>query len=198
MRVSRYLLAALVATLAIPATAAAAPDPVRDALRIADRYWGSHPCAGRVEVTIDPTLPYRRRGVFGEATGLAWTGSRWILASCTITIADDLDPLRHCITVFHEVGHLAHPANADHSGPMHSPGDAAACSTAPKGRAAIIDGIRRELPRGWRVNCTRSSPRMSCWARSRTGRSVRRYRASVRRDSTTWRELKRSPRRSPR
>lgn len=178
----RLLLALLLTFVACPSVAPASPSVI-DSLAIADRYWGEHPCAGAVFVSIDPALI--ERGRHGEATGVSWTGTEWRRVSCDIAIA----PNEGCETILHEVGHLVH--GADHTGPLSPNALARAvrrvCRPPRQHRADLRADILRSLPRQakWRLSCTPTRPRMRCRARAR-GWTDRRFHASITATGMTW------------
>jgi hypothetical protein len=179
----RWLLTLVLVLLVAPASAQAALS-VEDSLRIADRYWGPHECAGRVVVTMDPTL--NDRGANGEATGLVatWNGTDfdWRRVSCDIAIMPGLDAGSMCAAIVHEVGHLVNgPA---HTGPM-APGalNPTACSPTPT-RADVRALIAESLSPAWRITCTPASYAMRC--KARRGTQERRYFASVTPTQLSW------------
>jgi hypothetical protein len=166
--------------LTFPPVAAAALS-VTDDLAIADRYWGPHPCAGQVQVIEDPGLP--GRGFAEQAEhGVTGVPGAWQLVACIVTIAPGLDPVTQCQVIVHGVGHLVY--GPGHDGPMAPENlNPVECQPPPvPPRKALIASIKQNLPAPagpWRVNCTRTSRRMTCWARSPHARFIRRYQASI-------------------
>jgi hypothetical protein len=101
-------------------------EPIALATTLAERYWGATPCAGRIAVQVDQSLP----------AGMESTTDGWVTfesslgdddlqapastyAACTISLAHWQWPTRlamagdwnmFCLTVVHEMGHLlGHP-----------------------------------------------------------------------------------------
>ena len=167
MTLRQALTITTLALLAAPATSHAIVDPtIAQSLAIADAFHGAYPCAGQVQVLIDPTLPARGRD--GEAYS----------ERCEIAVAPGLDPVARCDTIVHEVGHLKY--GPSHDGPMRDENlRAPQCHPTP--RQEVIAGVRGYLPPSvqWRIVCGRNSPYMNCRASSTKARYVRRFAASI-------------------
>lgn len=116
----RAVLAAVLAALAVPATATAhrRPDPTATALQAAMRYWHAKPCGGRIPVIRERALPTSAYASgagqpvleSGEGTASAW----WEPGTCTIHLnaavwtveAVRQNYQQFCDTITHEVGHM--------------------------------------------------------------------------------------------
>lgn len=144
----------------------AAGDPVTIATAVAERYWGSVPCAGQITVLTDLPVP----------SGLESTTDGWVTfdsslgvndlqapastyTQCTISLAHWQWPTRRsmrndwnmfCLTVTHEVGHLLGHKHALISGSVMAPvfinesNVPAICrATRPAGEALVSRSHRR-------------------------------------------------------
>lgn len=108
-------------------------DPVTLALKLAERYWGSAPCNGDVDMTVstivpalEETTPYRE-GLAEGGEAAMWTAFETpngpqdfsdppsAYTDCTITVslkswpswhAADFEFQEYCDEITHEVGHL--------------------------------------------------------------------------------------------
>lgn len=97
-------------------------NPVSAAAKIAERYWGAVPCAGRIKIVADsPLVPGLDPSTDGWVTFDSSLGADNLSAppstytSCTITLAHwqwatwtdmESDWGMFCLTVTHEMGHL--------------------------------------------------------------------------------------------
>jgi hypothetical protein len=180
----RYFLPLMAALFVWPvAVQAAAAPTLADSLAIADRYVGSHQCAGRVVVTFDATLA--SRGNSGEATGIAHGPGGWYVASCDIAILPSLGSYERCVVIVHEVAHLAH--GPEHVGLLDPAFRPPACAPPPSTRADVARDISRSVKFRWRVTCRGPAKRLSCVAQR--GRIQRSYSAAITRAGFTWFEI---------
>ena len=91
----------LLALVAVPSRATAAPVDYAAYNRLADAVWASHGdrCAGRAQVVpVDEIAG--DDDVLGSAEGV-WDGT------CAFTVRRDLTPYEACVITVHERGHLA-------------------------------------------------------------------------------------------
>lgn len=170
----RFLLIALVALAVLPASAGA--DTARS-LRVADAYWGPHPCAGKVQVEFDATL--LDRDYAGEAIGLHMlSDTDWYLERCAIAVMPGMPDEDECRVIWHEVGHLVR--GPSHAGVMSYSNDGPHACYPP-----LRVQIQRTLPARqapWRITCGYRNPRTQrtrCKASSPRARYVRSYVASI-------------------
>jgi hypothetical protein len=184
----------VVAVLALAAVAPGAPAagqaPARDEdrlaayLDLARRPWTGSPCAGREVVHLRATAE-----IAAEAAAQAVSSDRIVMgmaapASCEVWIRGGLSALDFCVTLVHELGHLAgHDHTAEAGDVMNGDGlmDHAPCRAAVPplvtSAAAAAREIRSRLPapaRAWQVVCgPRRGSARAC--RAQGAGAVRRY-----------------------
>lgn len=118
---SFLLLLALLASFAVPASAAPYTPDYSAYFKAADHYWGPGPCTGRYEIQWGDLSS---SGAEAQATGITVgvdgtvlpdgtvaDDATWTLTSCIITLdikqwADDNEAENRCLLIVHEVGHL--------------------------------------------------------------------------------------------
>lgn len=185
------LLAVLLLVAAAPAAHALTQAPARDEdrltafLDLARRPWAASPCAGREVVHLHASA-----ALAAEAAAQAVPADRTVMGmaapeTCEVWVGGGLSAIDFCVTLVHELGHLAghdHTAAAgdvmngeglmDHA-PCHAAIPPAAASA-----AAAAGKVRAVLPapaRAWRVVCgARRGAARPC--RAQGAGSVRRFR----------------------
>ncbi len=168
---------ALVALIALALLPCVAQADTAKSLRIADAYWGPHPCAGKVQVVFDPTL--WERDYAGEAIGVvAFSDTDWHVERCEIAVQPGMPDEDECRVIWHEVGHLVR--GPSHAGVMSYANDGPHACYPP-----LRVQIRRALPApraSWRITCgyrNQRTQRTRCKASSPRARHVRRFVASI-------------------
>jgi hypothetical protein len=187
------LLAILLLTAAAPAAHALGEPPAQDEsrltafLELARRPWAASPCAGREVVHLHASAELAAesaaQGVPADrtVTGMASPGT------CEVWIGGGLSALDFCVTLVHELGHLAgHAHTAAPGDVMNGDGlmDHAACRAAagpPRASAAAAARkVRAVLPapaREWQVVCgQRRGAARPC--RAQGAGTVRRFRVT--------------------
>jgi hypothetical protein len=163
------LLALLLLAAAAPAAQAAAQPPARDEDRLtafmdlARRPWGGSPCAGREVVHLRASAD-----LAAEAAAQAVGPDRTVTGmaapdTCEVWIAGGLGAVDFCVTLVHELGHLAGHDHTVRAGDvMNGEGlmDHAPCRAAVRppttSAAAAAREVRALLPapaRAWQVVC---------------------------------------------
>lgn len=102
----RLLLALLLAFVACPSVAQA--RTIQQDIGVGERYWKSNVCRGEWKaLPADPA-------VLRELNASGYTHHR----DCTIYYDTALPACEREYVILHEMGHVIHPAHADHTGPM--------------------------------------------------------------------------------
>lgn len=79
-------------------------------LHTARSYWPASPCAGREQITLNADAEIAARAPVGRHNASGWGDP----AGCLVYMRGGLDLGAFCLTLAHELGHLAGQPHADH------------------------------------------------------------------------------------